>query len=357
MERDSVVTGRVLTKPTVSHPQHEIRTLERLDGLVQQAAVRRQLDSTADRLVASLATDRSSTLVWEPIDLSLNGAEAPPGIRSSWMFVLRRNTVSGAERHPNSVQRVMSYRGTADLQTRPAGRWLSKPPGWSDGCAAGESLAFDSVRCMASRSDGRGALGRRFVSYRAGRGADRRASGRGGSGNDPASLPRVKRHGTRDCATGGGGDRRVDAPPARAGAPRARRTDGSGLPGGADRARLPALRRLRRCRSVACRHRARTPGRPHRRRAGGETSYDYFPPSREMTLSPAALTAIRSVLDEAGNRCPTTCRAATTLDPARGQVKPRAAVRRRLRGARTQTPCGRCPVERPRSRERRRATS
>ena len=125
MELDSVVTGRVLTKPTVSHPQHEIRTLERLDGLVQQAAVRRQLDSTADRLVASLATDRSSTLVWEPIDLSLYGAEAPPGIRSSWMFVLRRNTVSGAERHPNSVQRVMSYRGTADLQTRPAGRWLS----------------------------------------------------------------------------------------------------------------------------------------------------------------------------------------------------------------------------------------
>lgn len=87
------------------------------------------------------------------------------------------------------------------------------------------------------------------------------------------------------------------------------------------------------------------------------TSYHYFPPSREMTLSPAALTAIWSVLDEAGNRCPTTCRAATTLDPARGQVKPRAAVRRRLRGARTQTPCGRCPVERPRSRERRRATS
>ena len=30
------------------------------------------------------------------------------------------------------------------------------------------------------------------------------------------------------------------------------------------------------------------------------TSYHYFPPSREMTPSPAAVTAIRSVLDEAG---------------------------------------------------------
>ena len=69
--------------------------------------------------------DRSSSLVWQPIDLFLYGATAPPGIRSSWVFVLRRNTVSGAERHPNSIQRVMSYRGSGDMQTRPAGGWIS----------------------------------------------------------------------------------------------------------------------------------------------------------------------------------------------------------------------------------------
>ena len=103
----------------------ETRTLESLDRLVRQASVRRDLDSMAARLAASLAAGPSSPLVYQPIDLSLYGAAAPPGIRSSWVFVLRRNTVSGAERHPNSIQRVMAYRGSGDLQTRTAGRWVS----------------------------------------------------------------------------------------------------------------------------------------------------------------------------------------------------------------------------------------
>src|SRR5262245_42027761 len=46
-------------------------------------------------------------------------------ILSSWVFVLRAGTTSGAERHPNSHQRVMSYRGTADLQTGNGERWVS----------------------------------------------------------------------------------------------------------------------------------------------------------------------------------------------------------------------------------------
>ena len=105
--------------------EHERKTLEILDSLVQHAAVRREVDSIADELEVRLAADRSSALVWQPIELSLYGAAAPPEIRSSWVFVLRRGTTSGAERHPNSIQRVMSYRGSADLQTRPAERWLS----------------------------------------------------------------------------------------------------------------------------------------------------------------------------------------------------------------------------------------
>ena len=103
----------------------ETQTLENLDRLVQQAPVRQELDSIAGRLAASLAADRSSTLAWQPVDLSLYGAAPPPGIRSSWVFVLRGNTASGAARHPNSIQRVMSYRGSGDMQTRPAGRWIS----------------------------------------------------------------------------------------------------------------------------------------------------------------------------------------------------------------------------------------
>ena len=103
----------------------ETRTLEILDTLVQQATVRRELDAIADTLKARLAIERSEPLVWQPIPLSLYGVTVPPGIQSSWVFVLRRNSISGAERHPNSIQRVMSYRGTADLQTRPEERWIS----------------------------------------------------------------------------------------------------------------------------------------------------------------------------------------------------------------------------------------
>ena len=104
---------------------HEVETLTILDGLVRQATVRRELDTIADRLEARLAAERPAPLVWQPIPLSLYGVPVPPGIRSSWVFVLRRNSTSGAERHPNSIQRVMSYRGSADLRTRPGDRWIS----------------------------------------------------------------------------------------------------------------------------------------------------------------------------------------------------------------------------------------
>jgi hypothetical protein len=49
----------------------------------------------------------------------------PGGIRSGWVFLLRADVATGAERHPNSRQRMMSYRGAGDLQTRPGECWES----------------------------------------------------------------------------------------------------------------------------------------------------------------------------------------------------------------------------------------
>jgi len=46
-------------------------------------------------------------------------------IRSSWVFVLRARSASGAERHPNSYQRVMSYHGYGDFQVWSDGAWRS----------------------------------------------------------------------------------------------------------------------------------------------------------------------------------------------------------------------------------------
>ncbi len=103
--------------------------LEVLDDLVGQSEVRQELDRVGSRLEEKLEADRSSLLVWEPVDLSLYGGPVPDGIRSSWVFVLRAKTGSGAERHPNSIQRVMSFKGSADLQTQvgeqPGETWTS----------------------------------------------------------------------------------------------------------------------------------------------------------------------------------------------------------------------------------------
>ncbi|MDE0107439.1 MAG: hypothetical protein OXJ37_00655 [Bryobacterales bacterium] len=141
--------------------EDERAILEVLDALVGQSAVRQELDRIGSRLEERLEADRSSLLVWEPVDLSLYGRPVPDGIRSSWVFVLRAKTGSGAERHPNSIQRVMSFRGSADLQTQVGeqpgetwasnqlvsqpdapleDRWLSIPRGvWHQGVMAGEN--------------------------------------------------------------------------------------------------------------------------------------------------------------------------------------------------------------------------
>jgi hypothetical protein len=37
-------------------------------------------------------------------------------IRSSWVFILRAGRNTGAERHPNSHQRMMSFEGSGDMQ-------------------------------------------------------------------------------------------------------------------------------------------------------------------------------------------------------------------------------------------------
>lgn len=64
-------------------------------------------------------------MAWEPIPLSMYGGSLPALVRSSWVFILRAGATTGAERHPNSQQRMMSYRGTGDLQTGGEDRWQS----------------------------------------------------------------------------------------------------------------------------------------------------------------------------------------------------------------------------------------
>ena len=94
----------------------EARILEALDAALRRRGVRPAIEIIAARVEQKLASDPETTLAWEPVPLDIYGA-LPAGICSSWVFVLRANTTSGAERHPHSHQRVMSWRGSGDLQT------------------------------------------------------------------------------------------------------------------------------------------------------------------------------------------------------------------------------------------------
>jgi hypothetical protein len=62
-------------------------------------------------------------MAWEPIPPTLFHGALPALIRSSWVFILRAGASTGAERHPNSHQRMMSFEGTGAMQTdaEPAG--------------------------------------------------------------------------------------------------------------------------------------------------------------------------------------------------------------------------------------------
>ncbi len=107
----------------MDHQERE--TLRTPDGLVAEVRVRDTIDAITERLVQNLKATGDAVMTWEPIPLSVYGEGLPVGIRSSWVFVLRARAVTGAERHPNSHQRMMSYRGSGDFQTRAGEHWVS----------------------------------------------------------------------------------------------------------------------------------------------------------------------------------------------------------------------------------------
>ena len=64
-------------------------------------------------------------MTWEPIPLTVFGRALPREIRSAWVFVLRAGADTGAERHPNSHQRMMSLEGSGNMKTGEPGQWQS----------------------------------------------------------------------------------------------------------------------------------------------------------------------------------------------------------------------------------------
>src|SRR5437016_2787075 len=99
--------------------------LESLDAVLRSEDVREQIRPVVERVCAELTRKKEALMTWEPIPLAPFGRTLPAEIRSAWIFVLRAGADTGAERHPNSHQRMMSFEGSGDMQTGEPGQWKS----------------------------------------------------------------------------------------------------------------------------------------------------------------------------------------------------------------------------------------
>jgi hypothetical protein len=99
------------------HPSERSR-LERLDAILRRSPIRAQIQPIVDRVHANLAQEQTAVMAWEPVPLTIFDNALMPELRSCWVFILRAGANTGAERHPNSHQRMMSFECSGDLQVR-----------------------------------------------------------------------------------------------------------------------------------------------------------------------------------------------------------------------------------------------
>jgi hypothetical protein len=107
----------------ISAQEYEI--LRALDKALKKAEVAQQIDRIVAEVEQKLTRNTDDAMAWQTIPLSLYGESLPDGIQSSWVFIIRAHAVTGAERHPNSIQRAVSYRQSGDLQVRDDDAWRS----------------------------------------------------------------------------------------------------------------------------------------------------------------------------------------------------------------------------------------
>src|SRR5215467_2285553 len=100
--------------PIMRPDEREI--LGKLDELIERPEFAEHIQRAITSASQKLSTDAGAPLAWEPIPISVYGPELPRMIKSSWVFILRSHCITGAERHPNSHQRMASYIGSGDFQ-------------------------------------------------------------------------------------------------------------------------------------------------------------------------------------------------------------------------------------------------
>jgi len=86
--------------------KEELELLHTLDAMVRQKSP--MIKPIVQQVEYRLTQDPASSLAWELVPLALYGEKLPDVIQSSWVFVLRAHTNTGAERHPDSHQLMVS---------------------------------------------------------------------------------------------------------------------------------------------------------------------------------------------------------------------------------------------------------
>ncbi|MFC2045572.1 hypothetical protein ACFLUH_02725 [Chloroflexota bacterium] len=105
--------------------EDELRILEELDIVVHRGPIREQIDSIALRVERKLTEQHTDVMIWGTVPLTIYRRQLPAMICSSWIFAIHNPATTGAERHPNSIQRMMSYRGSGNIQVWNSERWCS----------------------------------------------------------------------------------------------------------------------------------------------------------------------------------------------------------------------------------------
>jgi len=106
---------------------NERALLQQLDKVVQAEEVRSQILPIVTRVREDLARKPDALMTWEPIGLETFGENLPPAIQSGWIFVPRAGADTGAEGHPNSHQRMMTFTGTGDMKIDAKGTTKWRP--------------------------------------------------------------------------------------------------------------------------------------------------------------------------------------------------------------------------------------
>jgi hypothetical protein len=104
---------------------NEQKILQRLDELLMDETIRSRIDPIVEKVKENLAESPQSQMSWQPLPLEFYGMNLPANIASSWVFLIRANCNTGAERHPNSHQRMISYENSGDIQIMIDGDWKS----------------------------------------------------------------------------------------------------------------------------------------------------------------------------------------------------------------------------------------